>query len=182
MGSIVLTRVDSRLIHGQVMTKWVNQVQANKIVVVSDELAADEFMRSIYLMSAPTGVEVVCLSEAQAAESYAADVFGAGNVLLLLPSLKALKNVYDQGVKVDAVQVGLAHGCQDPLGLPGPAHQVPHLLDGAQVLVQLHGFCHVHTSLGCPATSSTAWANASQATHRMFHPVGTRFISHARGK
>ena len=36
MGNIVLTRVDSRLIHGQVMTKWVNQVQANKIVVVSD--------------------------------------------------------------------------------------------------------------------------------------------------
>ena len=106
MGNIVLTRVDSRLIHGQVMTKWVNQVQANKIVVVSDELAADEFMRSIYLMSAPTGVEVVCLSEAQAVESYAADVFGAGNVLLLLPSLKVLKNVYDQGVKVEAVQVG----------------------------------------------------------------------------
>lgn len=106
MGNIVLTRVDSRLIHGQVMTKWVNQVQANKIVVVSDELANDEFMRSIYLMSAPTGVEVVCVTEAQAAESYAADVFGAGNVLLLLPSLKALKSVYDQGVKVDSVQVG----------------------------------------------------------------------------
>ena len=34
MGKIVLTRVDSRLIHGQVMTKWVNQVQANKIVIV----------------------------------------------------------------------------------------------------------------------------------------------------
>lgn len=106
MGNIVLTRVDSRLIHGQVMTKWVNQVRANKIVVVSDELAADEFMRSIYLMSAPTGVEVACLSEAQAAESYTADVFGSGNVLLLLPSLKALKNIYDQGVKVDSVQVG----------------------------------------------------------------------------
>lgn len=106
MGNIVLTRVDSRLIHGQVMTKWVNQVQANKIVVVSDELANDEFMRSIYLMSAPTGVEVVCVTEAQAAESYAADVFGAGNVLLLLPSLKALKSVYDQGVKVESAQVG----------------------------------------------------------------------------
>ena len=51
MGNLVLTRIDSRLIHGQVMTKWVNQVQANKIIVVSDELANDEFMRSIYLMS-----------------------------------------------------------------------------------------------------------------------------------
>lgn len=106
MGNLVLTRIDSRLIHGQVMTKWVNQVQANKIVVVSDELANDEFMRSIYLMSAPAGIEVVCLTEAQAAEEYAKDVFGNGNVLLLLPSLAALKNVYDAGVHITSAQVG----------------------------------------------------------------------------
>lgn len=106
MGNLVLTRIDSRLIHGQVMTKWVNQVQANKIVVVSDELANDEFMRSIYLMSAPAGIEVVCLTEAQAAEEYAKDVFGNGNVLLLLPSLATLKNVYDAGVHITSAQVG----------------------------------------------------------------------------
>lgn len=106
MGNIVLTRIDSRLIHGQVMTKWVNQVQANKIVVVSDELANDEFMRSIYLMSAPAGIEVVCLTEAQTVEEYQKDVFGNGNVLLLLPSLAALRNVYEAGVKVGSIQVG----------------------------------------------------------------------------
>jgi len=106
MGNLVLTRIDSRLIHGQVMTKWVNQVRANKIVVVSDELAKDEFMRSIYLMSAPAGIEVVCTTEADAVESYKKDVFGSGNILLLLPSLVALKNVYDAGLKVDSIQVG----------------------------------------------------------------------------
>lgn len=106
MGKIVLTRVDSRLIHGQVMTKWVNQVQANKIVVVSDELAADEFMRSIYLMSAPAGITVDCLSESQAVEAFKANCFGEGNVLLLLPSLQALKNIYDAGVTVESVQIG----------------------------------------------------------------------------
>ena len=60
MADIVLCRIDSRLIHGQVMTKWVNQSSANKIVVVSDELAADEFMLQIYLLSAPAGVKVEC--------------------------------------------------------------------------------------------------------------------------
>lgn len=85
MGKIVLTRIDSRLIHGQVMTKWVNQVQANKIVVVSDQLANDEFMRSIYLMSAPAGIEVLCLTEEDAVEQYEKDVYGNGNILLLLP-------------------------------------------------------------------------------------------------
>lgn len=106
MGNLVLTRVDSRLIHGQVMTKWVNQVQANKIIVVSDELANDEFMRSVYLMSAPVGIQVDCVTEAAAAESYKKDVFGSGNVLLLLPSLAVLKNLCDAGIEVSSVQVG----------------------------------------------------------------------------
>lgn len=106
MGNLVLTRIDSRLIHGQVMTKWVNQVRANKIVVVSDQLANDEFMRSIYLMSAPAGIEVLCITEAEAVERYEKDVFGDGNVLLLLPGLDAMKRLYDQGVTVDSIQVG----------------------------------------------------------------------------
>ncbi len=45
MANIVLCRIDSRLIHGQVVTKWVGQSQANRIAVVSDELDADPFMK-----------------------------------------------------------------------------------------------------------------------------------------
>uniref|UniRef100_UPI0015929EE8 PTS sugar transporter subunit IIB n=1 Tax=Salmonella enterica TaxID=28901 RepID=UPI0015929EE8 len=51
MANIVLCRIDSRLIHGQVVTKWVGQSQANRIAVVSDELDADPFMKNIYLMA-----------------------------------------------------------------------------------------------------------------------------------
>ncbi len=45
MSKIVLTRVDSRLIHGQVVTKWLQQSGANEILVVSDELEQDEFLQ-----------------------------------------------------------------------------------------------------------------------------------------
>ncbi|ESU74933.1 PTS system, mannose-specific IIB component [Enterococcus faecalis CBRD01] len=55
MSKIVLTRVDSRLIHGQVVTKWLQQSGANEILVVSDELEQDEFLQSIYLMAALQG-------------------------------------------------------------------------------------------------------------------------------
>lgn len=106
MAEIVLCRIDSRLIHGQVMTKWVNQSQANKIVVVSDDLANDEFMRSIYLMSAPEGVEVCCMTILQTIESYKNEKFGTGKVLLLLPNLASMKEVVDGGVEVPSIQVG----------------------------------------------------------------------------
>jgi len=106
MAEIVLCRIDSRLIHGQVMTKWVNQSQANKIVVVSDELAADEFMLEIYLLSAPAGVKVECYSKKDAISHWKEDRFDTGKVLLLLPSVDSMKELYDEGVEVTDIQVG----------------------------------------------------------------------------
>ncbi len=106
MAEIVLCRIDSRLIHGQVMTKWVNQSQANRIIVVSDSLAADEFMLEIYLMAAPAGVKVECYSRADAVSKWEENRFGNGRVLLLLPDLESMKEVYDGGLKVPDIQVG----------------------------------------------------------------------------
>lgn len=106
MAEIVLCRIDSRLIHGQVMTKWVNQSQANKIVVVSDELANDEFMREIYLLSAPTGVKVECYGIQDTIRHWTENQFESGKVLLLLPDLKSMQQVFDGGVTVSQIQVG----------------------------------------------------------------------------
>lgn len=106
MAEIVLCRIDSRLIHGQVMTKWVNQSQANKIVVVSDELATDEFMLEIYLLSSPAGVKVECYSIEDTIKKWNENHFESGKVLLLLPDLKTMQQIYDGGVTVKQIQVG----------------------------------------------------------------------------
>lgn len=106
MAEIVLCRIDSRLIHGQVMTKWVNQSQANKIVVVSDSLAADEFMLEIYLMAAPAGVKVECFSRDEAVRRWKEEKFDTGKVLLLLPDLESMRYVYEGGIQVENIQVG----------------------------------------------------------------------------
>lgn len=106
MAKIVLCRIDSRLIHGQVMTKWVNQSGANRIIVVSDKLAKDEFMLEIYLLAAPTGLKVECYSKDDTVKYWKEEQFGDGKVLLLLPDLASFKYIYDSGVKVTDMQVG----------------------------------------------------------------------------
>lgn len=47
------------MIHGQVITKWIRQTPANKILIIDDVLAKDSFMSSIYVMAAPPGIEVM---------------------------------------------------------------------------------------------------------------------------
>lgn len=52
--SIALLRVDERLIHGQVVVGWGNQLHPNRIVVVDDGLAASGWEQELYTMGLPT--------------------------------------------------------------------------------------------------------------------------------
>ena len=57
MPNILLTRIDNRLIHGQVGMTWVNWLGANLVLVADDELATDEVQKSLMDMALPNGVE-----------------------------------------------------------------------------------------------------------------------------
>lgn len=106
MSKIVLTRVDSRLIHGQVVTKWLQQSGANEILVVSDELEQDEFLQSIYLMAAPPGVEVVIKGVESVKNYWEEAAEKSSKVLFLVPDLTTLKSAVDDGIVTQGIQVG----------------------------------------------------------------------------
>lgn len=105
MTNVVLCRVDSRLIHGQVMTKWIQQAQANRIVIISDTVSKDLFLLDIYKMSSPPGIDIDCYSEEEAVRKWKNDEI-RGKVLLLLPDLKTLDSVTDLGIEVTKIQIG----------------------------------------------------------------------------
>ena len=48
-----LIRVDSRLLHGQVVTRWIKQVEAQQVIILDDNLAQDDFMIEVFKMAAP---------------------------------------------------------------------------------------------------------------------------------
>lgn len=68
MGEIVLARIDDRLIHGQVMTAWLQFTGGNHIVIVDDATARDEFTKSIMSMAVPNGIKLSILGVADGAK------------------------------------------------------------------------------------------------------------------
>jgi PTS system mannose-specific IIB component len=56
--TLKLVRVDDRLIHGQVVAVWLRAVGAQRIVIVDDRTAHDEFLRDLVVLAAPQGVAV----------------------------------------------------------------------------------------------------------------------------
>lgn len=53
MPNIVLTRIDNRLIHGQVATQWCGSVGANLLLVANDAVSQDTMRQSLMKMAAP---------------------------------------------------------------------------------------------------------------------------------
>ncbi len=54
MPDIVLTRIDNRLLHGQVATQWCGSIGANLILVANDEVAGNSLRQSLMDMAAPS--------------------------------------------------------------------------------------------------------------------------------
>jgi PTS system mannose-specific IIB component/fructoselysine and glucoselysine-specific PTS system IIB component len=55
--SIVLFRVDERLIHGQVVVGWGTQLKPDRIVVVDDALSDSQWEQELYTLGLPSGLE-----------------------------------------------------------------------------------------------------------------------------
>lgn len=56
---IALSRVDSRLIHGQVIEAWLPYLKVERVVVADDAAAHDDLARAAYELAVPSEVEVV---------------------------------------------------------------------------------------------------------------------------
>ena len=58
MPNILLTRIDNRLVHGQVGVTWVNHLGANLLVVANDEVAQDTIQQNLMEMVIPDAIGI----------------------------------------------------------------------------------------------------------------------------
>ena len=83
MLNIVLTRIDDRLIHGQVATAWSKVTNANRIIVVDDEVANDSFMEMVLKSATPSSLSVDVLTVNDALKVINSDDTGERVIILV---------------------------------------------------------------------------------------------------
>ncbi|MBS7009008.1 PTS sugar transporter subunit IIB [Anaerostipes sp.] len=103
MAEIQIARIDYRLIHGQVVTKWMKAYPAKRIVIVDSELAQDDFMADIYMMAAPAGTKVDVV-ETERARSFLDSI--SGSVFLLFKNVESCYEAFFNGVAFPRLVVG----------------------------------------------------------------------------
>ena len=107
MGEINLARVDDRLIHGQVMTKWSKGLGTNALFVIDNPTAKDSFMKDIFMMSAAnSGMTIKVFSTDEAVEYWTKDNFEKYKAILLFKNIAAVKEVIDKGLPIKRLNIG----------------------------------------------------------------------------
>ena len=104
--SLVLVRVDCRLIHGQIMEAWVPFTKANCVVVANDEAAADPLQRMIMEIAVPPTVEVAILKVHEAARDLSGNRWKDKRVLLLFANCRDALSSYRFGLHFEQLNLG----------------------------------------------------------------------------
>lgn len=103
---ICLARIDDRLIHGQVATRWTKETNVQRIIVVSDEVAADTVRKTLLTQVAPPGVTAHVVDVAKMIRVYNNPKYAGERVMLLFTNPTDVERIVEGGVKITSVNIG----------------------------------------------------------------------------
>lgn len=106
MSEIVLTRIDDRLIHGQVMTSWLNFTGATKIMVIDDQTAADPFMKTVLKNAVPANVGLGLFTIEKAVVRLKKGFRPDDKVIILVKYPKTILSLIEAGVPFKHLNIG----------------------------------------------------------------------------
>ncbi len=104
--TLSLVRVDDRLIHGQVVTIWLRAIGADLIVIVDDETARDDYLKTVLTLAAPAGVPVEVHGVDAGVSRLGGLAAGPERVLVLLRSPLTALRLRQAGAAFDVLNVG----------------------------------------------------------------------------
>lgn len=102
MGKLNMVRVDYRMVHGQIVVKWIKFRPVDRLILADDSLVDDPFMGDIYRMAVPDReVDIVKLGDVQTAIDRKNDT-----VLLIFKDVASAYTVYKNGLQLPELNVG----------------------------------------------------------------------------
>jgi PTS system mannose-specific IIB component/fructoselysine and glucoselysine-specific PTS system IIB component len=107
---IVLFRVDERLIHGQVVVGWGGPLDAERIVVVDDDIADSPWEQELYCLGVPPEIEASFVAVPEARRLLAAWRGDPRRIVVLVRDVPTVAKLAEDGLLRDEdVNLGGIH-------------------------------------------------------------------------
>lgn len=104
--SICMTRVDYRMIHGQVAGVWIPHFSATKVAIIDDQTNGNDLVKQVLIFAAPHGCTVEFYDVVGGVAAYKEGKFDAGKVIVIFRDIHSARRAYDEGFDYKSLNVG----------------------------------------------------------------------------
>lgn len=101
--SVVLYKIDERMVHGQVVASFAKFLQCDEFIVVNDKVAYDEDQVTLMELAVPAGAELQVVTCAEYADIVKTDDFWGNKTIVVFRYLSDVMKVVEMGVKIDSL-------------------------------------------------------------------------------
>lgn len=103
---IKFSRIDDRLIHGQVTTVWSKEANAKRIIICNDEIFNNALRTTLLKQAAPPGIKVNVVSIEKAVSVYHNPAYADETVFFLFTNPTDVLRLVKQGVAIEKLNIG----------------------------------------------------------------------------
>ncbi|PLX42118.1 MAG: hypothetical protein C0609_10335 [Deltaproteobacteria bacterium] len=107
MLNLFLTRVDNRLVHGQVLEGWVPRLGVRTIYVADEALYEDDFNRTILEAMGQGVIKIIVITPANLAKTITSEA--AGKFAVLFRDIKSVVEAFQAGFALRELNLGNIH-------------------------------------------------------------------------
>ncbi|HCL5291636.1 TPA: PTS sugar transporter subunit IIB [Salmonella enterica] len=104
--SIVLARIDNRLLHGIVASQWSPVTEAVRLMIINDNAANNEIIKNSMKLAKPVGMALSIISEETALANFQQNKYGEQTIFLVVDDPAILVNLAKHNVALPKVNIG----------------------------------------------------------------------------
>lgn len=103
---IVATRIDGRLVHGQVANLWATKLSIDRIIVVDDKVSENAIEKSGLRLATPNSIRLSVLPVERAAKQINDNRYESQRVFIVAKLPETLLGLVERGVEIKEINVG----------------------------------------------------------------------------
>lgn len=107
--NILLTRIDNRLLHGQVGISWTAKLHPNLIIIADDEVAKDEMQKQIMSMTAEASGISIRFFSIQKCADVIWKTSPTQRIFLVVKNPENVRRLVEKGVPIRKLNIGNMH-------------------------------------------------------------------------
>ncbi len=106
MGEIIMTRIDYRMVHGQVAVGIIKRFGIDSVYVVDDQVAKDDVLIDILTFGMQPGVALKVCGVDDCVAAYREGQFGPGKHLIIFREIESAYRAFKSGYQMKELNIG----------------------------------------------------------------------------